>query len=59
MSKLPDPKPGTKEASAAGCSCPVLDNHHGRGRGGDGKKYGWYVTEACKLHCRTQTKKEH
>lgn len=49
-----DPKPGTPEASRAGCLCPVLDNSHGRGRYCDGKKYGWWVDAACPIH-----KKEH
>lgn len=26
------PKPGSPIAVAAGCLCPVLDNHHGAGR---------------------------
>jgi hypothetical protein len=26
------PNPGSPEAVEAGCSCPVLDNHHGKGR---------------------------
>lgn len=25
------PNPGTKEAVEAGCKCPVIDNHYGRG----------------------------
>lgn len=27
------PNPGSDEAIAAGCSCPVLDNAHGKGCG--------------------------
>ncbi len=25
------PYPGTMEAQDAGCTCPVIDNHYGRG----------------------------
>lgn len=25
------PVPGSKEASTAGCKCPVVDNHYGKG----------------------------
>ena len=26
------PNPGSKEAEKAGCTCPVIDNHFGKGR---------------------------
>jgi len=45
-----DPKPGSREAESAGCRCPVFDNAHGRGRYGDGEKYGWIVSEDCRMH---------
>lgn len=44
------PKPGTKEARERGCKCPVIDNYHGLGRGGDGAKWGWIVNDGCPLH---------
>lgn len=44
------PPPGSKEAVDQGCRCAVWDNHRGRGVGGEGWKYGWYVTEGCPLH---------
>jgi len=50
MNKSEKPLPGTKEAEALGCICPIHDNHSGRGWGGDGKKYGWVFTENCPLH---------
>jgi hypothetical protein len=28
------PNPGSKEAVEAGCQCPVIDNHYGRGHHG-------------------------
>jgi len=40
------PTPGSDEAIALGCCCPVLDNGHGRGRG-DGT---FWVIEGCPLH---------
>lgn len=43
-------KQGSKEAIDAGCTCPVLDNHHGKGAYGDGEKYGWWVTADCPIH---------
>lgn len=45
-----DPKPGTKDATNLGCKCPVIDNHHGKGWGGDGHRYGWCVDGECELH---------
>lgn len=39
------PNPGSKEARALGCTCPVIDNHHGHGADG----YFW-VSENCPLH---------
>ena len=42
--------PGSKEAVKHGCTCPVLDNAHGRGHLGDGEKYGWWINAECPLH---------
>lgn len=47
--KKPAP-PGSDEALAKGCRCPVLDNHHGKGRYGDGAAHGWLVSGICGLH---------
>ncbi len=52
MSTTP-PHPGTDAAQALGCSCPVIDNHRGRGYYGNGAKYGWIITEGCSLHDRS------
>ena len=46
------PNPGSDAAIVAGCTCPVLDNGHGRGVGGNGEKYGWWITEGRPLHGR-------
>jgi hypothetical protein len=42
--------PGMAGAKRLGCTCPVVDNHHGLGRGGDGNKFGWFVSSTCPLH---------
>ena len=42
--------PGSDSAAAAGCRCPILDNHFGRGRYGDGYRYGWLYSVDCPLH---------
>lgn len=47
---MQDPKPGSREARSQGCRCPVIDNHHGRGRGGDGQQHGWWIAQDCPLH---------
>lgn len=51
-------QPGSDAALDAGCTCPVLDNGHGRGRGGDGYRYGWIVVEGCPLHGRKRDEAE-
>ena len=44
--KIPDP--GTKEAIEMGCTCPVMDNEHGRGYMG---QEGVFVhSSACPVH---------
>jgi len=40
------PTPGSDEAIALGCICPVMDNGHGRGRG-DGT---FWIIEGCPVH---------
>lgn len=40
--------PGSKEAIKAGCSCPVLDNSHGKGYMGIADLFVY--TDKCKLH---------
>lgn len=42
--------PGSPEARKSGCACAVMDNCHGRGRGLDGDKYGWYISGDCPVH---------
>lgn len=40
--------PGSDRAIAAGCKCPVGDNHHGKGVWGLGDR--WLIIKKCKLH---------
>ena len=43
-----EPNPGSDEAIAQGCSCPVMDNGHGRGSAhGDGT---FVMNTVCPLH---------
>lgn len=44
------PKPGSPDAIKQGCVCPILDNAHGAGVGGDGGKFGWWISGYCPLH---------
>lgn len=37
-------RPGSVEAQKAGCTCPVIDNYHGKGHFGDSDKYGFVVS---------------
>ena len=41
------PNPGSDEAMAMGCTCPVLDNNHGRHVPWPG---GYWVNEDCPIH---------
>lgn len=50
------PNPGSKQAIAQGCKCPVIDNHYGQGvPRGDGVNFDFWMVEDCPLH---GTKKE-
>lgn len=43
------PNPGSEEARARGCTCPVIDNHHGRGFPRLGVTC-FYVVDTCPVH---------
>lgn len=43
------PNPGSPEALAAGCKCPRMDNHDGRGIPSEDGPLFW-INEACPLH---------
>lgn len=42
------PNPGSKEALGQGCTCPVIDNNHGRFA--PWPEDGWWIVEGCPLH---------
>lgn len=44
------PSPGSPAALARGCTCPVVDNSHGRGALGNGERFGWWISAGCPLH---------
>ena len=46
---VPAELPGTPEALALGCTCPMIDNHHGQGAPSR-KGRVWWVNEGCPLH---------
>lgn len=50
MKEIQKPLPGSNEAIAAGCKCPVIDNNHGAGAYEvDGKPVYW-MSEDCPIH---------
>ena len=53
--KVP-PNPGSDAALDRGCTCAVLDNHHGRGFPWEGETTFW-ITQGCPLHAPEPEKK--
>lgn len=52
------PNPGSKEAVAAGCTCPVMDNARGRGAwGSSGEDAIFYRNDRCPLHGKNTQEK--
>lgn len=46
------PDPGSVAATAGGCTCPILDNAHGKGSGwGPGK---FWISADCPMHGRKE-----
>lgn len=44
------PNPGTKEAQDQGCTCPIIDNHYGKGVP-DGKGgHNFWMNGDCPIH---------
>lgn len=48
--EIKTPNPGSDEAVAGGCTCPVLDNDHGAGHYSDGDAVMFIMDAACPLH---------
>lgn len=44
------PNPGSDEAIAQGCCCPVLDNAHGKGAWLGYSDHAFWVDVECPLH---------
>ena len=44
------PLPGSQAAIDLGCTCPILDNHYGRGAGIVDGLVVFVYTQGCKLH---------
>lgn len=48
------PKPGSAEAGVFGCTCPVMDNHHGKGfpalDSDGGRCTAFWIDASCPLH---------
>lgn len=51
------PNPGSDAAIRLGCTCPVLDNHHGAGFPYGGKTCFWY-TDGCPVHQKPTTEED-
>ena len=51
------PNPGSDEAVARGCTCPVLDN--ARGRGAAYNEGTFWINDACPLHALRQGADDH
>lgn len=43
------PNPGSPEAVEKGCTCPIIDNHHGEGFPLEGIRTFW-IEATCKMH---------
>jgi len=54
MSEKTLPPPGSDEAIAMGCTCPVMDN--GRGTGYLGQKNIFVMSASCPIHFRPMDK---
>lgn len=52
------PNPGSVEAVAHGCTCPVMDNRRGQGAGQIGEPFPgtvWWINGDCPLHAPQET----
>jgi hypothetical protein len=50
-----NPTPGSDEAIAQGCTCPVLDNGRGRGAYQIGGKWMHWIAFGCPVHDRVKS----
>ena len=42
--------PGSDEARAAGCTCPIIDNHYGAGQDRGGSEPVFVINLECPVH---------
>jgi hypothetical protein len=49
MSTSAVPNPGSDAALLMGCTCPVMDNHHGHGFAVEGEVVFW-INNDCPVH---------
>jgi hypothetical protein len=51
--------PGSEEARKSGCTCPIMDNAHGRGYMGGAKDENgnvmYVITQGCPLHDKSSS----
>ena len=53
------PNPGSKEAQAMDCTCPVLDNNHGNGFPyGMGTEPCFYINAECPIHVKPRVRRD-
>lgn len=52
MSAPKRPNPGSREAIEQGCTCPVLDNNHGKFA--PWPPDGWWHVDGCPVHVPTE-----
>lgn len=57
LTKEETPHPGSEKAIEMGCTCPVLDNEHGRGFTMSGELCFW-MSEGCPIHNKPEVKKD-
>jgi hypothetical protein len=50
------PNPGSEEARAQGCTCPVMDNFGGKTA--PWPPDGWWINGDCPVHAPSETKEE-
>lgn len=51
--KTKKPNPGSAKALEAGCTCPVMDNHYGKGVGAPPE---FWISGDCPVHAVVETK---
>lgn len=55
---MKEPNPGSAEAVKLGCTCPVMDNHDGKGfpmKDGDTTSTAFWINGTCQLHGTPKT----